>query len=91
MAQRWLVVYSQAAFERAAATLKKATQREDEAITKALFHLQAQRFPTPEAAQDALAAVAKRWQYHQVASSHRTEHIRYAGKGRPTPRTPPMP
>lgn len=88
MAQRWLVVYSQAAFERAAATLKKATQREDEAITKQLFHLQAQRFPTPEAAQDALTAVAKRWQYHQVASFHLTEHPRYAGKGRPTPRTP---
>jgi transposase len=88
MAQRWLVVYSQAAFERAAATLKKATQREDEAINKSLFHLQAQRFPTPEAAQDALAAVAKRWQYHQVESSHLTEHTRYAGKGRPTPRTP---
>src|SRR5215216_1048743 len=40
MAQRWLVVYSQAAFERAEATLKKATQREDEAIKKQLFHLQ---------------------------------------------------
>jgi transposase len=88
LAQRWLVVYSQAAFERAAATLKKATQREDEAITKALFHLHAQRFPTPEVAQDALAAVAQRWQYHQVESSHLTEHTRYAGKGRPTPRTP---
>jgi transposase len=88
MAQRWLVVYSQAAFERAAARLKKATQREEEAITKALFHLQAQRFPTPEAAQEALAAVAQRWQYHQVESSHLTEHPRYVGKGRPTPRTP---
>jgi transposase len=88
MAQGWLVVYSQAAFERAAITLKKAQQREEEAIKKSLFHLQAQRFPTPEAAQDALAAVAKRWQYHQVESSHLTEHTRYAGKGRPTPRTP---
>jgi hypothetical protein len=64
MAQRWLVVYSQAAFERAAATLKKATQAEDEAINKSLVHLQAQRFPTSEAAQDALAAVAQRWQNH---------------------------
>jgi transposase len=88
MAQRWLVVYAQAAFERAAARLKKATQREEEAITKALFHLQAQRFPTPEAAQEALAAVAQRWQDHQVESSHLTEHPRDAGKGRPTPRTP---
>ena len=47
MAQRWLVVYSQAAFERAEATLKKAKQREDEAINKQLFHLQAQRFCAP--------------------------------------------
>ena len=35
MAQRWLVVYSQAALERAEATLNKARQREDEAITQA--------------------------------------------------------
>ena len=88
MAQRWLVVYSQAALERAEATLKKATQREHEAITKQLFHLQAQRFCAPEAAHEALAALAKRWKYHRVASSHLTAHKRYGGKGRPTPRTP---
>jgi hypothetical protein len=88
MAQRWLVVSSQAAFERAAATRKNATQREDEAITQALFHLQARRLPTPEAAPDALAAMAKRWHYHQGEPSHLTEHTRDAGKGRPTPRTP---
>ena len=62
MAQRGLVVYSQAAFARATARLKNARQREAEAITTALFHLQARRFPTPEAAHDALAAVAQRWQ-----------------------------
>jgi transposase len=88
MAQRWLVVYSQAALERAEATLKKAKQREDEAITKQLFHLQAQRFGTPQAAQAALAVLGKAWKYHRVASSHLTEHTRYAGKGRPTSSTP---
>jgi transposase len=88
MAQRWLVVYAQAACERAAATVKKATQREDEAIKQALFHLQAQRFPTPEAAHDALAAVAKRWMYHRVESYHLSEHTHDAGRGRPTPHTP---
>jgi transposase len=88
MVQRWLVVYSQAAFERAEATLKKATQREAEAIQKQLFHLQAKRFDTPQAAQEALAVLAKAWQYHRVASSQLTEYKRYAGKGRPTPRTP---
>jgi transposase len=88
MAQRWLVVYSQAAFERAEATLKKAQQREDEAIKKQLFHLQAQRFCAPKAAHDALAALAKRWKYHAIAASHLTEHKHYAGKGRPTSSTP---
>jgi transposase len=88
MAQRWLVVSSRAALERAEATLKKAQERENEAITKQLFHRQAQRFCAPQAAHDALAALAKRWQYHRVESSHLTEHKRYAGKGRPTASTP---
>jgi transposase len=88
MVQRWLVVYSQAALERAEATLKKATQHENAAITKQLFHLQAQRFGTPQAAHEALAVLATDWKYHRVASSHLTEHKHYAGKGRPTPRTP---
>ena len=70
MAQRGLVVYSQAALERAEATLNNARPREDEAIHKPLLHLQAQRFATPEAAQEALTALAKGWTYHQVDSYH---------------------
>jgi transposase len=88
MAQRWVVVYSQAALERAEAAINKAKEREHEAIQKPLFHLQAKRFDTPKAAQDALAALAKGWKYHRVESEHLSEHKRYAGKGRPTPRTP---
>ena len=88
MAQRWLVVSSQAALERAAATLTKAKQREHQAITKQLFHLQAQRFCAPSAAQAALAALAKHWTYHRVDSSYLSAHKHYAGKGRPTPCTP---
>ena len=88
MAQRGLVVSSQAARERAEATLTKARQREYEAIEKQLFHLQAKRFPTPEAAQEALAALATGWRDHQVAVAHLSEHKRDAGHGRPTPHTP---
>jgi hypothetical protein len=88
MAQRWRVVYAQAACERAGTTRPKVTQREDEAITKARLHLQAQRFPTPEAAHAALAAAAKHWPYPRGAASSLTEHPRDARKGRPTPRTP---
>jgi hypothetical protein len=88
MAQRWLIVQSDAALERAGATLTKARQREAAAISKQLLHLQATRFQTAEGAQDALAALAKRWTYHQVDSSTLIAHKRYGGKGRPTPRPP---
>jgi transposase len=88
MTQRWLVVSSQAACERAESTVTKACQRESEAITKQLFHLQATRFETPEAAHAALAALEKAWRYHQVETANLLEHKRYASKGRPTSTTP---
>jgi transposase len=88
MAQRWLVVSSQAALERAGASVTKAQQREWETLEKQLFHLQAKRFETPGAAQAALAGLAKSWRYHQVDTACVSEHKRYAGKGRPTPSSP---
>jgi transposase len=88
MAQRWLVVYSQAALERAAATRTQAQQREHPAITTPLLPVQANRFGAPSAAPDALAALAKHWPYHRVESYHLSEHQHYAGTGRPTPRPP---
>ena len=83
MAQRWLVVSSQASCERATATVSKAQRREYEATEKQLFHLQARRFETSQAATAALAAVAKRWTYHQVDAYTLREHNRYGRTGRP--------
>lgn len=74
MVQRWLVVSSEAALQRAEATGSKAQQREYATILKQLFHLHAQRFETPEAAQAALAAVAQSWRYHQVDGSTLIAH-----------------
>jgi transposase len=88
MAQRWRIVQSNAALERAEATLTNARQREEAAITQPLFPRQAARFQTAEGAQDALAALAKRWTYHQVDSSTLSAHQRDGGKGRPPPHTP---
>jgi transposase len=88
MAQRWLVVSSQAAMERAEASLRKAQQREWDAIEQQLLHLQAHRFETPEAAPVALAALAKTWRYHQVETADVTAPKHYAGKGRPPPSSP---
>lgn len=88
MAPRWLVVRSQEAAWRAESTLNKAQQKEHEAIEHQLFHLQAQRFATPQVAHEALAALGKQWKYHQVESSHLVEYKRYATQGRPTSTTP---
>src|SRR3989449_1869728 len=88
IAQRWLVVSSQAALERAKASVNKAQQREAEAIEKQLFHLQAQRFETPEAAHAALVALETSWRYHQGEILRLIAHKHYACKGRPTPTTP---
>jgi transposase len=86
--QRWLVVYSEAAAWRAESSIRKAQQKEYEAIEKQLFHLQASRFDTPAAAHAALPPVAKTWKYHQVDSYELIKHKRYANKGRPRADTP---
>ena len=88
MAQRWLVVWSQASLERAEASVNKACQREAEAVKKQLFHLQAKRFETPGQAQQALSELANQWRYHQVQSYELIDHKRYAKKGRPMADTP---
>jgi len=74
MAQRWLVVSSDAAVQRAEATVNKAQRREAEAIEKQLFHVQAKRFETPEAAKAALDTLARAWQYHQLDAYSLLDH-----------------
>jgi len=88
MAQRWLVVSSQAALERAKASVNQAQQREAEAMEKPLFPLQAQRFETPEAAPAALVTLETSWRDHQGEIVRLIAHKHYACKGRPTPTTP---
>jgi transposase len=88
MAQRWLIVQSDAALERAEATRTKARQREEAALTKPRCHRHATRFQTAEVAQEALAALAQRWTYHPVDASTLSAHTRDVGTGRPTPPTP---
>jgi transposase len=84
MAQRWVIVSSEAALQRAEQSVSKAQKRELETVQKQLFHLQAKRFETPESAQATLRTLAGAWRYHHVATTELTEHKRYVGKGRPS-------
>jgi hypothetical protein len=65
-----------------------AHKRASEVIATQLLHVQAQRFETPEAAQEALEALAKAWTSHQGDASGLLDHTRSACQGRPTPTTP---
>ena len=86
--QRWLVIYSDAAFKQAEKTLAKAQTKEHQKMRKQLFHLQAQRFDSQEAAHMTLDKMTKKLSYHQVAQTTLTPHVQYARKGRPTKDTP---
>jgi transposase len=88
MAQRWFVICSEAAMQRAEKSVSKAQKREFDAIEKQLFHLQARRFENQQSAQVALAALSESWRYHHIASTELIEQKRYAGKGRPSAKTP---
>ena len=88
LAQRWLVVSSQAADARAAATRNHARHRASEASHTPRLPRHAHRVATPEAAHEALTAGGKGWTSHQVDSCHLSDHHRAARQGRPTPRRP---
>ena len=86
--QRWLIIYSKEAEQRAQKSLDKAVAREYEQTQKLLFHLQAQRFGTKQDAQKALSSITKKLKYHRIEKVDVDQHIRYAQKGRPGPQTP---
>jgi transposase len=86
--QRWLVVYSEGAYQRAEATLLKAQHKEQRRLDKAVMHLQAQRFASPEQALTALEALTETARYHYLAGHDLMAHKRYAGHGRPRANSP---
>jgi transposase len=86
--QRWLVVFSGAASHRASKTIAKAERREYEKVSKQLFHLQAQRFDSTEAAYKALDKIVQKLRYHKLENSTITRHIKYARRGKPAADTP---
>ena len=86
--QRWLVVFSEAASHRASKTVAKAQKREYEKVSKQLFHLQAQRFDSTEAAYKALDKIVQKLRYHKLENSTITRHVKYACRGKPTADTP---
>lgn len=85
--QRWLLVYSQQAYEREKKTLLKRIAKEHEKLTKACWHLGNQLFSCQTDAEKNVIALNKTYRYHFV-SYHINTIEKYECRGRPNPLTP---
>jgi len=88
VAQRWLVVFSQAAYERELKTLDKKRAREQEAAEKLWRKVSQPVFNCQEDAEAACKQFNQGWKYHQASMEVRpiTKH---AHPGRPSAGTEP--
>ncbi len=86
--QRWLVVFSKAAYKREKATFRKRLAEKRTQAEKSLKQLSQQEFPTQEAAETAMKALESQWQFHQ-ATTQLEKIFRYKRAGRPGKGTKP--
>ena len=82
--QRWILVFSQQAFDRKKKTFEKRLTKKTEELEKALWHLGNQLFKCPEDAEKAIISITKQYPMHRV-SFETTPIVRYQGRGRPKP------
>jgi transposase len=82
--QRWLVIYTRAAHQRAEQTLRKRHCRQGEVELKAFGRLQRTAFACEADAQAALHAFRKQQTLTTVCDAHILASPRYAQKGRPS-------
>lgn len=82
VAQRWLVVYSQSAYERETKSFARRLARQQEQAVKSLRRLQQQAFACEADAREAVAKASQRWRYHQ-ARVEVQPISRYPQPGRP--------
>jgi len=80
--QRWVVVYSEAAYQREKATLEKQVSREQVQAQKALWHLSGKEFWDLSQVQASLSALEGSWKYHR-AKVQVLPVSHYGGRGRP--------
>ncbi len=63
--QRWLVVYSEAAYHREVATLEKKIAKAETTAKAAFKRLRNKAFDTYSAAETAVSEISQSWKYHQ--------------------------
>jgi len=80
--ERWLLVFSQQAYDREVITLDKKIVKEEATVTKELWHLGNEVFSCKADAQKAIKSLQKKLQYHTITPDIE-EVRRHASNGRP--------
>lgn len=82
LSPRWLLIYSQHAYERESQSFERQLLKTEEKLAKQLWHFSNQVFTTAAEAYKAFLNLVKRYPNHNLHSSLE-EVYKYAGKGRP--------
>ena len=82
--QRWLLVYSEQAHQKAKKTVTKAVEEEHIKVKKELSKLSRQAFNCEADAKKALEKLPKKWKYHQVDTHNFQTKQKYTKRGRPS-------
>lgn len=80
--QRWVIIFSEHAYQREIKTLEKNITQEYEQQTKALWHLSHQTYQCQEDAKQALMELEKKFKYHRSIFEVR-QVTQHKGRGRP--------
>jgi transposase len=80
--QRWLLVYSEQAYQREAKTFEKNLQKKDDALKKALWHLSNELFDSGKEAAAALKIIEKKYRLHTIKGQP-IPVLKYARPGKP--------
>ena len=81
--QRWLLVYSPQALNRAQKTLDRNKTKEKELIEKELWHLGNQEYNCSKDAEKSLKKKSKKWKYHEVSETNILAVEKYKKRGSP--------
>lgn len=83
ISQRWIVVFSNKARQRASDTLNKAVKKERDKIESQLWHLSNKPFGCFHDAQQAAIDLVNKCRYHVISKQSVTQKNRHAALGRP--------
>jgi transposase len=80
--QRWVLVFSEAAYAREIVTLNKNIQKENDEFTKILWHLGNQCFGCQKDIDTEVTKISRKLKYHQINYEIQAVN-KHTGKGRP--------